>query len=118
MTTQVIRIGIASEDVVRRRSIDIAAGRVQRSAKEPKIWFTSIRTLAEVLSDKNRELLRILADEGPESIQELAALSGRAESNLSRTLKTMESYGLVRLERDNRRVRPVAQRAEFEIRID
>ena len=30
---------------------------------------------------------------------ELAALSGRAKSNLSRTLKTMERYGLVRLKK-------------------
>ncbi|TMJ26731.1 MAG: transcriptional regulator, partial [Alphaproteobacteria bacterium] len=32
----------------------------------------------------------------------LAQITGRAKSNLSRTLKTMEGYGLVRLERGAR----------------
>jgi predicted transcriptional regulator len=35
----------------------------------------------------------------PGSLEELAALTGRKKSNLSRTLKTMENYGLVRLVR-------------------
>jgi len=117
MSSRVIRIGIASEEEIRKRTIEIASGRRRRGPKEPRIWFTSIRAVAEVLSDKNRELLKILANEKPESIQELSELSGRAESNLSRTLKTMEGYGLVRLERRNRHVRPVADRAEFEVRF-
>ena len=33
---------------------------------------------------------------------ELARITGKAKSNLSRTLKTMASYGLVRLERGER----------------
>jgi predicted transcriptional regulator len=32
----------------------------------------------------------------------LARITGKAKSNLSRTLKTMEGYGLVRLERGER----------------
>jgi predicted transcriptional regulator len=43
----------------------------------------------------------------PTSLQELATRIGRKASNLSRTLKTMERYGLVRLHHDERgRVRP------------
>ena len=57
---------------------------------------------AKVLSAGNRELLRVIAEKAPESLDELAALTGRAKSNLSRTLKTMEGYGLVRLERGER----------------
>lgn len=116
MKRYVMKIGIASEAELRQRSIDIAAGRRQRQKGEPKIWFTSMRAVAEVLSEKNRELLRILAEERPESVKELAELTGRAESNLSRTLKTLEGYGFVRLERKNKAVRPVAKAMEFEIR--
>ena len=36
------------------------------------------------------------------SPDELAQMTGRAKSNLSRTLKTMEGYGLIRLERGER----------------
>ena len=36
-------------------------------------------------------------DQQPKSITELETLSGRAKSNLSRTLKSMERFGLVEL---------------------
>ena len=52
-----------------------------------------------MLSDKNRELLALIAVTAPASMNELAEKTGRARSNLSRTLKTMERYGLVRFER-------------------
>lgn len=40
-------------------------------------------------------------------MRELAALSGRAESNLSRTLQTLAQYGFVRLSKpDGRRIVP------------
>jgi len=51
---------------------------------------------------------------------ELAQLSGRAASNLSRTLRTLESYGLVRLHRrtESRAVRPEALATEFLVVLD
>lgn len=52
---------------------------------------------AKVLSDRNRSLLALIAESHPGSLAELSELSGRAKSNLSRTLKTMERYGLVQL---------------------
>jgi predicted transcriptional regulator len=56
-----------------------------------------MRSLAEVLSDDNRALLRVIREEQPESLSHLANLTGRAPSNLSRTLRTMERYGLVEM---------------------
>jgi predicted transcriptional regulator len=112
----VVRIGIAPEAELRQRSIDIAAGRRKRQRGEPKVWFTSLRSVSEVLNERNRELLRIIADEHPESLSALAARSGRKESNLSRTLKTLERYGLVNLVREESKLRPVARPMRFEIR--
>ncbi|WP_052134368.1 HVO_A0114 family putative DNA-binding protein [Sphingomonas sp. 37zxx] len=39
-------------------------------------------------------------------VDALAALTGRAKSNLSRTLKAMIGYGLIRMERDGRKLAP------------
>jgi predicted Zn-ribbon and HTH transcriptional regulator len=50
-----------------------------------------------MLSEPNRRLLRIIDERRPSSLAELEALTGRRASNLSRTLKTMSRYGLVRL---------------------
>ena len=74
-----------------------------------------MRSLADVLSDDNRALLRVIRQQKPESLSQLAAFTGRAPSNLSRTLKTMERYGLVEMQREVRTVRPVAMASEFVI---
>jgi predicted transcriptional regulator len=61
----------------------------------------------KVLSNKNRALLNLIVATQPDSLQDLAARTGRKTSNLSRTLKTMERYGFVRLHRGIRgKVRP------------
>ena len=78
------------------------AASIASLAGEPKVWFTSTELFAKVLSAGNRELLRVIAEKAPGSLDELAQMTGRAKSNLSRTLKTMEGYGLVRLERGER----------------
>ena len=108
-------IGVASRQAVRARALAIACGEYRPRADEPKVWFTSMRSLAEVLSDDNRALLRVIREQKPESLTQLAEFTGRAPSNLSRTLKTMERYGLVEIQRDLRTVRPVAKASEFVI---
>src|SRR3989442_703153 len=97
MTT--LRVGIASYQEMKARTLRIARGEHRLSAGEPKVWFTSTESFARVLSAGNRDLLRIIAEKSPGSIEELAQITGRKKSNLSRTLKTMAGYGLVRLER-------------------
>jgi predicted transcriptional regulator len=113
--TKRISIGIMPEDKIRERMLAIARGEYKPSASDPKIWFSSMRSLAEVLSDENRALLKIIEDAQPESISGLAELTGRKQSNLSRTLKTMSSYGLVEMVRENRHVKPIAKATEFQI---
>ena len=110
-----VTIGIMSQDKIRERMLAIARGEYKPKANEPKIWFTSMKSLAEVLSDENRALLRVIEEMQPESISGLAEITGRKQSNLSRTLKTMSSYGLVEMQKDKRQVRPVAKATEFQI---
>ena len=102
-----LKIGIASYEKMKARTLAIARGQLRPKGDEPKVWFTSTESFAKVLSNKNRALLAVIAATHPASLQELAARTGRKASNLSRTLRTMEHYGLVRLRRGERgRVRP------------
>ena len=102
-----LKIGIASYEDMKARTMAIARGRLKPKTHEPKVWFTSTESFAKVLSNKNRALLAVIAATHPTSLQELATRTGRKASNLSRTLKTMERYGLVRLHYGARgRVRP------------
>ena len=110
-----IVIGIMPQDQIRQRVLAIARGDYKPKASEPKVWFTSMKSLAEVLSDDNRALLRVIAETEPESISALAQTTGRKPGNLSRTLKTMSNYGIVDLKRERNLVRPVAKATEFRI---
>ena len=110
-----INIGIMSQDAMRDRMVAIARGEYKPKANEPKIWFSSMKSLAEVLSDENRALLKIIENVQPNSISGLAELTGRKQSNLSRTLKTMSSYGLVEMVKENRHVKPIVKATEFQI---
>lgn len=92
-----IKVGIATHDELRERALQIAQGERRRQPDEPKVWFTSLESMAKILSEPNRKLLRIIDEHHPTSLAELEALSGRKVSNLWRTLKTMSQYWLVRL---------------------
>lgn len=116
MTT--LKVGIASYDQMKALTMAVARGERKLSPKEPRVWFPSTESFAKVLSASNRDLLRVIAESAPESLDELANLTGRKKSNLSRTLKTMANYGMVRLERGVRgRVAPkvVYDRVELEL---
>ena len=97
MTT--LKVGIASYEDMKARTMAVARGERRIAPDEPKVWFTSTESFAKVLSAGNRDLLRVIAEKAPGSLDELARITGKAKSNLSRTLRTMEGYGLVRLER-------------------
>jgi predicted transcriptional regulator len=97
-----LRVGIANYEEMKARTIAIARGLHKPAPDDPKVWFTSAEAFARVLSDRNRALLQIIAESAPESLAQLAELTGRQKSNLSRTLKTMARYGFVRLDRGPR----------------
>jgi predicted transcriptional regulator len=96
MTT--LKIGIADYEEMKARTMRIARGKEKQAPGDPKVWFPSTESFARILSSGNRELLRIIVERSPESVEELAQLTGRAKTTLSRTLKTMAGYGLVRME--------------------
>jgi predicted transcriptional regulator len=116
MKTKTLSIGIASFESFKARTLSIARGEYKPKKGEPKIWFSSIESLAQVLSTKNQMLLEIIATQNPSSITELAELSGREKGNLSRTLKTMENFGLVELKPgDGRELIPYAPYRHFKV---
>ena len=97
-----LRVGIAAYGEMKARTLAVARGQYRPGPHEPKVWFPSAESFAKVLSDRNRDLLRVIAESAPKSLAELAELTGRQKSNLSRTLKTMSRYGFVRLKRGAR----------------
>jgi predicted transcriptional regulator len=102
-----LKVGIATVEDMKKRTMAIARGDLKPSRDDPKVWFTSPESFAKVLSNKNRALLNLISATQPDSLQALAARTGRKASNLSRTLRTMERYGFVRLHKGPRgKIRP------------
>jgi len=90
-------VGVISLEDFKKRSIAIAKGEYKPQKNEPKIWFNSIKSLAHVLSEENRHLLKIIIEKKPKSVSDLEPLTGRKANNILRTLRTMEHHGLVAL---------------------
>jgi predicted transcriptional regulator len=113
-------------------TIAVARGERRIAPGEPKIWsepvepeaadhavqFASLEAGAKLLSAKNRALLCAIAEQRPQSITELAAMTGRAEQNVLRTLNKLAAAGVIRLDKGpGRALRPVlaVRKVHFEI---
>ncbi|MFZ2300369.1 MAG: winged helix DNA-binding protein [Gallionella sp.] len=92
-----LNIGIAPYEEMKRWTLAVASGKIKAESDAPKLWFTSLKAAANVFSEENRHLLKVIAEEHPQSIAELEKLTQRKASNLSRTLRKLEQYGVVRL---------------------
>lgn len=115
MKSKILYVGIMNKADYIKRTISIAKGEYKPKADEPKVWFESIKSLAQILSNENQELLKIIDDKHPRSLTELEVLSGRKKSNLSRTLKTLERYGIVQLHKEKNNLIPTVQATDFRV---
>jgi predicted transcriptional regulator len=115
MAKQILKIGIISKEDYKKRTIAIAREEHIAKKKEPKIWFESLQSMAQVLSNENQELLKIIKEQKPNSLKELEKATGRKRSNLSRTLNTMAKYGIVDLIKDKRTVKPIVRATDFKV---
>ncbi len=115
MGTKTINVGIMPYEDFKQYTMAIASGKYKPKKNEPKIWFESIETISQVLSTRNLELLKLIENQKPQSIRELADVSGRHISNLSRTLKTFRKYGIIDLIENKRTKVPVAKATHFKI---
>ena len=93
---KVLRIGIASTEAFKARTIAIARGAKPKQG-EPKTWFSSAQSVGKLI-DENWLLLQDIRRHPPQSMTELADRTGRSLSNLSRTLKSLAVRGLVSIE--------------------
>jgi|APSaa5957512535_1039671.scaffolds.fasta_scaffold93163_2 predicted transcriptional regulator len=110
-----LNVGIMPREEFQKRTIAIASGDYKPQKDEPKIWFNSMKSLGEILSESNVKLLRLIDSENPESIKKLSEISGRESSNLSRTLKTLERYSIIELIRHNKMIKPIVKANDFNI---
>jgi len=97
-----VRIGVASDQEIRRRVLDIASGRIKADAQDPKIWVRSVDEFRKLLSEKNINMLAAIRLHQPASVSELARQMQEDQGNLTKRLKMLASFGLVELKEGER----------------
>jgi predicted transcriptional regulator len=115
MINKVMNLGIISKEDYVKRTIAIAKGAYKPRKTEPKIWFESLSSMAQVLSNENQILLKLILEHKPKSLADLERLSHRKKSNLSRTLKTLEKYGIIELSKIEGRLVPKVKATDFKV---
>lgn len=115
MRTRILKVGVITKDEYQKRAIAIAKGDYKPKKDEPKIWFESLGSMAQVLSTENQKLLKIILEHEPRSLAELERLSSRKKSNLSRTLRTLERYGVVELPKEKGKLVPKVKVTDFKV---
>ena len=115
MVTRVMKIGIISKKDYMKRTLAIAKGEYKPRKDEPKVWFESTKSMSQILSTENQDLLRAIIENKPHSITELEEITNRKKSNLSRTLKTLEKYGIVELQKIKGKISPKVKATDFQV---
>jgi predicted transcriptional regulator len=98
------------------KSVASGAKRAPVNAAMPS--FSSVGSLLRLLTLENRDLLAVIRKRRPQSIAELAKLTGRAAPNLTRTLGKLEAVGFVRMDTLDKRKVPTTLVQTLHVRID
>ncbi|HCH1218879.1 transcriptional regulator [Vibrio parahaemolyticus] len=109
------KIGILSEELARKRMIRIAERKVIPEESYPLFLFESLSALSQLLSNENVELLNLMACEKPNSLDELAEISGRSIKDVTDAFEALSSKGFAYLDVRGMESRPIALFTTFEI---
>jgi predicted transcriptional regulator len=96
----------------------VARGEQSAPADAAKASFDSVDAVVRLLTPENRALLAMIRDNKPQSVAELAKMSGRAQPNLTRTLAKMEAMGFITMKALGRRKAPSVAIKKIVVEID
>jgi predicted transcriptional regulator len=109
---------IQSLSSLREEMKAVARGKRVAPAAAGKPSFNSVEAVLRLLTPDNRRLLALIRDRKPQSIAELVSLTGRAQSNLTRTLAKLRAAGFVTMKTAGRRKAPSVTVEKIVVEID
>lgn len=92
-----MKLRIQSMKALRAEMLSVARGERKAPADAGRVSFESVEAVMRLLTPENRQLLAVIEKKKPASVADLARLVGRAEPNVSRTLRKLVAAGFVRL---------------------
>ncbi len=96
----------------------VARGDRRAPAEAGKASFNSVEALVRLLTQANRRLLATIRDRKPQSVADLAKMTGRAQPNLTRTLAKMEAAGFIAMKPVGARKAPSVVVKKIVVEID
>ena len=113
-----MRYKIQSLKSLRDEMKTVARGERAAPADSGRPSFESVEVRVRLLTPANRRLLALIRDRKPQSVAALAAMTGRAQPNLTRTLAKLEAAGFITMKTIGRRKAPTATIRKIVVEID
>jgi predicted transcriptional regulator len=110
-------IASATPKEMKARLLAAARGERPPITETARVWI-SPGALMRLLTEDNRKLLAILAQERPRSVSALAERLGRDQGNVSRAIGPLVEAGFVRLVQEGREKRPEVTTKRLRIDLD
>jgi predicted transcriptional regulator len=116
--TMMKNLKIQSLKSLREEMVAVAKGSRSAPLDANVPSFNSVEAVIRLLTKENRQLLSLIRDAKPQSVAELAELSGRSQPNLTRTLSKLEAVGFVVMKLHGRKKAPTALVRKLTVDID
>lgn len=121
MRIKKIHIGIKSLDDALREAGEVFERSSRGKAVRPKkaIYFSSLKEMRRVLTEKRLELLRMIKDRRPSSVYALAKMLDRDLKNVLLDIEYLEELGIIEVEETGNRKTPLVHydKIAFEVAI-
>lgn len=120
MKEKKVKVGIRSTDQVLQEAVETMQSVARGKRIKPKgnrLFFTSPEALRRFLTPKRLEVIRLIRERRPDSINQLAALAHRDFKRVYEDVMSLAGAGLVDMGKDKgrRRTLRVADELRFEI---
>lgn len=117
MKIKKIKIGIKGvrevlEDFVKAGE---AIAKKEETKKEKGIYFENIAAFRKALTPKRLELLHLIKEHNPQSIQDLSRLAKRDIKNVAEDVKLLTTLGLIEIKRKKKGRKEVAPQVKYDI---
>jgi len=102
-------ITIKSHEQMMRESVEIMDAVIRGekvTPEEPQFSFTSFEAFRKAMTPQRFALLKVIREKQPESIKELAAITGRDMKNISEDIKVLLEMDLIEMEKHGKNKAP------------
>jgi predicted transcriptional regulator len=113
-------ITIKSHEQMMRECVEIMDAAIRGdkvTPEEPQYSFTSFEAFRKAMTPQRFALLKVIREKQPESIKELAAITGRDMKNISEDIKVLLEMDLIEMEKHGKNKAPRLQYEGFRLEV-